>query len=224
MPVLKTLLLTICLLSAVLSNQVLHAQTNAITVRFGGNAGISLSDGKQTICFDFPYSSGAFGYMRFDSAALKAVQRDAILIFTHRHPDHYWRHHTKFYTGKKYARRNRKKLPKRLPNQVSEVSIQVFRTKHRFCFKHYSYLLEWHGKRFFISGDTEHPETIGKIKNIDYAFVPPWILSYAKAKNISIDAKTKVIYHLYPNEKVEQAMDINDKVLDKLGMEFQVPI
>ena len=165
MPVLKTLLLTICLLSAVLSNQVLHAQTNAITVRFGGNAGISLSDGKQTICFDFPYSSGAFGYMRFDSAALKAVQRDAILIFTHRHPDHYWRHHTKFHTGKKYARRNRKKLPKRLPNQVSEVSIQVFRTKHRFCFKHYSYLLEWHGKRFFISGDTEHPETIGKIKD-----------------------------------------------------------
>lgn len=205
-----------------LIQQVLVAQNNNFTVKFGGNAGVCIGDGKQTICFDFPYGSGAFGYMRFDSTELKAIPKDAILIFTHRHPDHYWRKHTKYYQGKKYARRNRKKLAKRLPKQISDLSIQVFKTKHHFCFKHYSYLLEWHGKRFFISGDTEHPETLASVKNIDYAFLPPWIIKYAQEKNLTIDAKTKVIYHLYPNETLNNPIEGDFKLLDKVGLSFDI--
>ena len=65
-------------------------------------------------------------------------------------------------------------------------------------FRHYSYLINWHGKKIYLSGDTTNPETIGKIKDIDWAFVPYWILKNAKDQNIEIDAKMYGVYHLYP--------------------------
>ena len=96
-------------------------------------------------------------------------------------------------------------------------------TKHRFSLKHYSYVIEWHGKKLFVSGDTEHPETIGLIKGIDYAFVPTWILFYANEKHLSIDAKTKVIYHVYPNEKIEEKANADFIIFDKQGMQIKIP-
>jgi hypothetical protein len=55
---------------------------------------------------------------------------------------------------------------------LQDFSVQSFRTRHRFSFKHDSYLITWQSKTIFISGDTENAGTIGKVKGIDWAFVP----------------------------------------------------
>ncbi len=64
---------------------------------------------------------------------------------------------------------------------------------------------------------------IGLINNIDYAFVPSWILFYAKEKNITVDAKIKVLYHLYPNEKIEQVPSNDFIIFDKQGKIINIP-
>lgn len=215
----KNLIATVLL--AVLA-QVSFAQTQEMTITFLGNAGFLMTDGNTNIYFDFPYKSGAYGYMKYDSSEVTTVKDSSIFIFTHKHADHYSKSIVKKLNGKIYSGRNRRKIS-RLEKDIPGFSIKPYRTKHRFSFSHYSYAIVWHGKRFFVSGDTEHPETIGLIKGIDYAFIPPWILSYAKQKSITIDAKTKVVYHLYPNEKVEEKGKADFIVFDKQGMTIQIP-
>lgn len=199
-----------------------YAQTSALEVTFIGNAGFHITDGKTNIYLDFPYKSGAYGYMRYSESELSKIKEQSIFIFTHKHADHYARKAVRKLNGKVYARRNRKRIHK-LEKSIPDLKITSYKTKHRFSFSHYSYVIDWHGKKIFISGDTEHPETIGLIKNIDYAFVPTWILYYAREKNINIDAKTKVLYHLYPNEKIEEKTDANFIIFDKQGMSIKIP-
>ena len=38
---------------------------------------------------DFPYKSGAYGYMEFAENELVNINENAIFIFTHKHADHY---------------------------------------------------------------------------------------------------------------------------------------
>jgi hypothetical protein len=198
-------------------------QTNEIKITFIGNAGFHMTDGNTDIYFDFPYKSGAYGYMTYDETELNKIKDNSIFIFTHKHADHYSKNIVKKLKGKIYSGSNRKKIS-RLEKDISDFKIKSFRTKHRFSFNHYSYIIDWHGKKFFISGDTEHPETIGLIKGIDYAFIPTWILFYAKEKNITIDAKTKVLYHLYPNQKVEEKPTTDFIIFDKQGMNIKITL
>jgi hypothetical protein len=198
------------------------AQTNEITITFIGNAGFLMTDGNTDIYFDFPYQSGAFGYMKYNPTEIDKIKDNSILIFTHKHPDHYSKKIVKKFKGKVYSGRNRKKISK-LEKIIPNFKITSIKTKHRFSFNHYSYIIEWHGKKMFVSGDTEHPETIGLIKDIDYAFIPTWIWSYAKEKNIVIDSKTNVLYHLYPTEKVEVNTLSKFIIFDKQGMNIKIP-
>ena len=197
-------------------------QSKVIDITFIANAGFYMTDGNKEIYFDFPYKSGAYGYMTYDEAELNKFKDSSIFIFTHKHADHYSKKLVKKLKGKVYAGRNRKKISK-LEKDIPDFKIKSYKTKHRFSFKHYSYVIEWHGKKLFVSGDTEHPETIGLIKNIDFAFIPTWILFYAKEKNIIVDAKTKVLYHLYPNEEVEIKTSEDFIIFDKQGMNIKIP-
>jgi L-ascorbate metabolism protein UlaG (beta-lactamase superfamily) len=197
-------------------------QTNEMTVTFIGNAGFHLTDGTTNIYFDFPYKSGAYGYMTYNDSELTRIKDSSIFIFTHKHADHYSKKLVRKLNGKIYDGHNRKKV-NRLEKDIPGFKIKSYRTKHRFSFNHYSYVIDWHGKRFFVSGDTEHPETLGLIKEIDYAFIPTWILSYAKEKNTTIDAKTKVLYHLYPDEKVAEKSKAGFIVFDQQGMNIKIP-
>lgn len=180
------------------------AQSSEIKIKFIGNCGLHLSDGLTNIYTDFPYKSGAYNYMEYDDAQLDSIPEDAIFIFTHKHADHYSRkalkHSLKHKNGRKYGKWNIKAL-KKLSETIPDFNIEVYQTKHRFSFSHYSYLITWHGKKIFLSGDTESAETIGNVNGIDWAFIPYWILNDAKDNNITIDAKMKVLYHLYPNQK-----------------------
>lgn len=217
-PILRKI--SIFLLLLTLSN-IGYSQTNEIEITFLGNAGFSMSDGTTNIYFDFPYKSGTYGYMTYDPSELDKIKENSIFIFTHKHADHYSGKLVRKLNGKVFAGTNRKKIDQ-LNSQIPDFKIQSFRTKHRSSLAHYSYLIDWKGKRFFISGDTEHPETIASIKNIDYAFVPYWILTNAKEANLEIDTKTKVLYHLYPNQKFDGEIPENYIVFNKIGMKFTI--
>ena len=178
-----------------------NAQSEEIKIRFIANCALHLNDGVNNIYIDFPYHSGAYGYMTYDDKFLAEIEENSTFIFTHLHKDHYSRELMKQVlkekTGNKFTQWNTRKL-KRWAKTIPNFEIESFKTRHRFSIRHRSYLISWHGKRIFISGDAEQAETIGKIKNIDIAFLPYWLLIDAENKGIKIDAQKIAIYHIGP--------------------------
>jgi L-ascorbate metabolism protein UlaG (beta-lactamase superfamily) len=198
------------------------SQSNQITIKFIGNCGLYMTDGALNVYVDFPYKSGAYNYMKYDKAELDNIKDNSIFIFTHRHADHYSKKLLKKLHAKAYGPWNESGIDK-LNASLQDFSIQSFRTKHRFSFKHDSYLITWHNKKIFISGDTENADTIATVKGIDWAFVPYWILLDATEKKMKIDAKMFAIYHLYPNQKINIETPDRIVLLDKEDEVITVP-
>lgn len=205
------------------------SQTSEIKIRFIGNCGLSMTDGISNIYIDFPYKSGAHNYMEYDLSELDSVKINPIFIYTHKHSDHFSgklvRKLAKKLGGRIYSPWNIKELLK-LNNKLKDFTIEVFKTKHRFSINHYSYLITWHNKRIFISGDTEHAETIAVLKDIDWAFIPVWLLMDANEKGIKLGNVSKMfaIYHIGPGDRITN--DNNDpkiKLLNKQGEIITIP-
>ena len=196
------------------------SQGNEIKVKFLGNCGLYLTDGNANLYIDFPYKSGAHQYMKYDPSEIEEIKAQSTFIFTHRHADHYSKKLLKQvkdkHQGSIYGNWNINKIEK-LNNTMSDFKIEPLKTKHKFTFNHYSYLITWHGKRLYISGDTESAQTIAEVKNIDWAFVPSWIVLDAKSKNLKIDAKKIGVYHLYPTQKATNSNPEKLMLLDKIG-------
>lgn len=199
-----TLLLTAFF--SILINTTGFSQVSEIKIKFIGNCGLYMTDGVQNIYVDFPYKSGAYNYMEFDDAELDSIRDNSIFIFTHKHADHYSKKNLRKVLKKKkgqtYGPWNIDELLK-LSESIPDFSIEAFKTEHKvfgFSFKHYSFLINWHGKRIYLSGDTGKTGAISKIANIDWAFIPYWLYKNAKDENVKIDAKMVGIYHLYPVE------------------------
>lgn len=193
------------------------SQTKEIQIEFIGNCGLYMTDGITNFYIDFPYKSGAHGYMEFKESELDSIKENSIFIFTHKHSDHYSKKNLKKVMkekgGQSYGVSNISELEK-LNETLDNFEIEAFKTEHKVFginFRHYSFLITWHGKRMYLSGDTTEPQTIGKIKNIDWAFVPYWILKNAKEQKIDIDTDMYYVYHLYP-EQIPSAKENWDKV------------
>lgn len=196
----------LCAIIFCITTTIGFSQSNEIKIEFIGNCGFHMTDGTSEFYVDFPYKSGAYGYMEFDESELDRINENAIFIFTHEHADHYSKKNLKKVTilkdKKVFGVSNISKLEK-LSEKIEDFNIKAYKTKHTYFgipFRHYSYLITWHGKKIYISGDTTNPETIGGIKNIDLAFVPNWILTNGKEQGIEIDAKMFAVYHLYPEQ------------------------
>lgn len=177
-----------------------HAQSKEITIRFIGNCGLQLSDGISNIYTDFPYVSGFNQYMEYKDSELIDIKDSSIFIFTHKHPDHYSKRRMKQVLkekgGSKYGSWNIAQLES-LNKIIPNFRIQAFKTQHFLSRKHYSYLIEWHGKRIFLSGDTKHTETIVSINNIDWVFMPAWMVREAFMNNkLKVDSKMFAVYHI----------------------------
>jgi L-ascorbate metabolism protein UlaG (beta-lactamase superfamily) len=202
------------------------SQSTDIQIKFIGNCGLYLTDGKSNLYVDFPYKSGAYNYMKYDSTEIENIRENSIFLFTHRHADHYSKKILKQlkskHKGKVFGNWNTNRFDK-LNSSIDDFNIETFKTKHRFTFKHYSYLITWHGKKIYLSGDTESAESIATIKEINWAFVPIWIISDAKAKNLAINADKIGIYHLYPNEKVTNSKPEKYFILNKQGEVIKIP-
>ena len=193
------------------------SQAKEIEIEFIGNCGLHMTDGISNFYIDFPYKSGAHGYMEFDESELDSIQENSIFIFTHKHSDHYSKKNLKKVmkrkSGQTYGVSNISELEK-LGESIENFEIKALKTNHTvfgISFRHYSYLITWHNKKIYLSGDTTEPETIGKIEKIDLAFVPYWILKNANEQNITIDAKMFAVYHLYP-EQIPNAKENWDEI------------
>lgn len=197
------------------------SQTPEIVIRFIGNCGLQMTDGNTHLYIDFPYTSGAYHYMEYDPLEIKHIRDSAVFLFTHKHADHYSRKHVKKLQGKVYGPWNTKDLEK-LNHVIPDFSVQAFATPHRFTSRHCSYLVTWHGKRIFISGDTEHAETIAAVSNMDWAFVPAWLLIDANEKNIKIDTKMIGLYHIGPRDHITSG-DPKIHLLEKQGEVISIP-
>ncbi len=201
-------------------------QSNDIKVKFIGNCGLYLTDGKMNIYVDFPYKSGAFNYMEYDSAELDSIKENSIFIFTHKHPDHYsgkqMRKTLRKKRGKKYGKWNISKLAE-LSDTTADFSIQAIETEHSFSFTHYSYLMTWHGKRIYFYGDTETTKTVLSMHDLDWAFVPYWTVLDLIEEDVLIDSKMVGVYHFYPTMKTTNSSPDKYKLLDDQGTLITIP-
>ena len=125
----------------------------AITLTFVGNAAIHLTDGRLTLITDFPYRSGAFGYMTYARDQAAAFQ-NVVTLITHRHNDHLEIDTLKSLPWRVIA-------PPEVTRQLPPASvvaadaattidpqlrIHALATPHADV-EHFSYVIEWHGRR-----------------------------------------------------------------------------
>lgn len=224
----KNLLKFLLVITIISFHNVVYSQANEIKIKFIGNCGLYMTDGVTNFYIDFPYKSGAHNYMEYDKSELDAVKDNSIFIFTHRHADHYSEKLLKKMKGQKFDPFNVTEL-RTIEKIVPNFEIKSFETQHKvfgISFKHFSYLITWHGKNIYISGDTEKSDTIASQKDIDWAFVPVWILTDAKANGTDLTKISKMfaIYHIGQKDKIT----INDnspqlKLLDKQGEVITIP-
>ena len=178
----------------------LAAQAPELRVRFIGNEGFELSDGETTILSDLPYEPGAFDYMRYDPEALDPQGR-AVSLITHRHADHF---DEALFLERDWGIIGPAEVTDRLPAnrvialseaiEVGAFTVRPHRTAHSDV-EHYSYLVTWHGLRFYFVGDTENPSHLLSVRRLDIAFVTPWLGCTAGAFGRAIAADRLVLYH-----------------------------
>ncbi|MGB1293955.1 MAG: MBL fold metallo-hydrolase [Flavobacteriales bacterium] len=178
------------------------SQNKTIKIRYIGNCGLHITDGENHVYTDFPYKSGAHHYAEYPQSELDSLKENAHYIFTHKHSDHYYKGKAKKIIKSKKGIKYNKKTISKLEEAIPNFKIQVFKTKHLFSFAHYSYLIEWHGQRIFLSGDTESAETILKIEDMDVAFIPAWLVREIIASEEKFKTKKIVIYHIGPRDDV----------------------
>ncbi|HKD16252.1 MAG TPA: MBL fold metallo-hydrolase [Thermoanaerobaculia bacterium] len=188
-----------------LTPELLAAQPARLTATFIGNMAFAITDGKSTIYTDFPYDPGAFGYMTYDFAKVPKAS-PALCLITHGHRDHF--------DPALFARMDAKviappDLEATLPRDrvvpdaprmtFRDVVIEPIRTPHG-TIDHRSYLVTWNGLRLYFTGDTDSTEALLAAKNLDVAFVSPWILGEVHEQGKRIDARRVIVYHHRPGE------------------------
>jgi hypothetical protein len=178
-----------------------------LELRFIGNQAFEITDGRVTLLTDFPYQSGYSGYMTYDEASVRPRGRVLSLI-THRHMDHFEPGLFLKTTWEIYGpwEVTRSLPPGRVVAMGPEVSwggitIRPVRTPHRDT-EHYSYLVEWAGTRLYFVGDTEDPGELLRAKDLDFAFVTPWLWRTVRSRKVTLDARRIVIYHHTAKERV----------------------
>jgi glyoxylase-like metal-dependent hydrolase (beta-lactamase superfamily II) len=178
-----------------------------LSARFLGNEAFEIRGGDTTLLTDFPYQSGAFGYMEYDRSELRE-RKDSLCLITHAHADHF--------DASLAAKIGCKVLAPpsvlaRVPKdralaagttvRFGEATIIPIRTDHG-AEPHFSYLVEWAGLRLYFTGDTEKSAELAKQGSLDALFISPWLLSSARAAGRLPPATRIVVYHHQAGEKV----------------------
>lgn len=176
-------------------------------VRFIGNQAVAIRDSTLTLVSDFPYESGAFGYhtYRRDDVTLAGA---VLLLITHSHRDHFdataprdagWRVLGPADVTRRFAAGAavvRDSVVRHGP-----LVVRPIRTPHAGL-EHYSYRVEWRGRAFYFVGDTDDPAALLAQRNLDMAFVTPWLWQAVRERGARIDARRVVIYHHTARDRV----------------------
>ncbi len=174
-----------------------------LTIRFIGNCAFEMSDGEKTVLSDFPYKSGAFGYMHYNFDAVKPIG-DVLCLITHNHQDHF--------QGDLMKDNWTLAAPLDIPAPVDverikwgkemtwkDIKVTPIQTPHTP--EHHSYQMEWLGMTLYFTGDTETTEFLPE-ENVDVLFITPWLAEAAIKEGKTLRAYQVVIYHHRKNQKV----------------------
>ncbi len=177
---------------------------DTLDIRFIGNAGFVISDGTVSLVTDLPYRSGAFGYMTYDLDGVQPPGR-VVAVITHRHDDHF-DHDAFLASGWEIV--GPREVTDRLPADrvvplesavsVGQFTITPLRTPHSGT-EHYSYIIEWRGRRLYLTGDTEDPTQLLATEALDIAFVTPWLMCEVSRRGGSIQTNQIVLHHQQPD-------------------------
>jgi L-ascorbate metabolism protein UlaG (beta-lactamase superfamily) len=191
----------------------------SLEARFIGNMAYAITDGTTTLLTDFPYQSGYSIYMEYDAREIRSPTTDTIALITHRHGDHWdpnlfartdWRvvAPEDALTGIPATRIARALPVKPTPARVTagSITIDALPTPHANL-GHYSYLVTWHGRRLYFTGDTESADRLLGMTNLDVAFVSPWLFERALHAGRRIDARQIVIYHHTADATIPECRD-----------------
>jgi Xaa-Pro aminopeptidase/L-ascorbate metabolism protein UlaG (beta-lactamase superfamily) len=207
----------------------LASEPVSLRARFIGNMAFAITDGKTTLYTDFPYQSGYAGYMTWDPSQLPAGRGDLCLI-THAHPDHFERSllarmESKVIMPPSLAATMPagRVIPFAPEMSYRDIRVQALRTLHGRM-DHYSYLVTWHGLRLYFTGDTDSTEQLLAAKNLDVAFVSPWLLAAVAAEKARIDARHVIVYHHTADQEIPAGGDaVVPKQGDTLVLDRSVP-
>jgi L-ascorbate metabolism protein UlaG (beta-lactamase superfamily) len=196
------------LIALVAANPSGRAQTRpSLEAHFIGNMAYAISDGTTTLFTDFPYESGYSRYMTYDAKEIRSRTARSLALITHGHRDHWepalfnatdWS-----VIGPADAVRgtSASRIVRALPVTPAQetivfegLSIDAVPTDHAKI-GHYSYIVTWHGHRLYFSGDTDDDDALLAAKNLDVAFVSPWLFQRALKSGRPLDARRIVIYH-----------------------------
>ena len=156
-------------------------ESPTLEARFIGNMAFAISDSVTTLMTDFPYESGYSRYMEYAASELRSRTPTTLSLITHRHRDH-WEPTLFAKTGWNLVGPDdvvanvpaHRVVPLAESTTFGSIHIQRFHTPHAGI-GHHSYVVTWHGKRLYFVGDTESTDTVMASKNLDIAFLSPWV-------------------------------------------------
>ena len=203
-----------------------------LTVTFIGNMAFHITDGETTLLSDFPYRSGAYGYMEYDMADVPPIKNGLSLI-THSHGDHWYRDRFEKMdlsiigpTGITNRLDPERVVPfsEEEPMTFRDIDVQAIEMPHGLSPQHYSYLVTWHGLRFYFPGDTETPADMLQRKDIDIMFISPWLIRTIERQDLTLDTKVLVVYHQKIGEEFPPFQNYERmKQGESFTMEFEAP-
>ena len=192
-----------------------------------------IADGETTLLSDFPYRSGAYGYMEYDMDDVPPIKNGVSLI-THSHADHWYKD--------QFAKMDLSVIgptsvtskvdpEKAVPFDADEpmtfrdIEVQAIEMPHNSSPQHYSYLVTWHGLRLYFSGDTETPADMLKREDIDVMFISPWLIRTIERQDLTLDTKVLVVYHQKIGEEFPPFQDYKRmKQGESFTVDFQVAV
>lgn len=179
-----------------------YCYSQNIAIKYIGNCAYRIQLDSVEIFTDFPYKSGAYGYLEYDMDSVDLNKPNQYLLFTHQHKDHY--------SGKLVRKSGVHKITPRMPKRKRDklikglsdkygIQVKAFKTGHRYSMKHRSWAIEWKGKKIFLFGDTENdfPDYLNS-NQIDLLFITGWQIPKLKLQNQEYVIKNIVVYHLRP--------------------------
>lgn len=191
-----------------------HGAPRELRFTFVGNMAFHVTDGERVLLTDFPYESGYSQYMEWDWAAVPPAP-EPVIVVSHRHRDHLAVEHLDRFPGATLiapddalalaAGKPVKPLAAKPKAVVAGLEAECVATPHA-SIGHCSWLVTWHGLRMWFTGDTEGTDALLAARDLDVAFVSPWVLTRVARAGARIDARKVVVYHQAATEAVPDVL------------------
>lgn len=185
------------------------AYSQSLEAQFIGNEAFRITDGKTILMTDFPYKSGAYDYMEYEFD-FSGTTGTVLSLITHRHDDHFA---PVLFANQGWYILGPGEVTVGLPqNRLLPFSEKVIfepltiwpkKSTHGNT-EHYSYLVDWSGRKLFFTGDTEDLAVLKDLPELNALFITPWFYRKAKLNDALPESKKIIIYHHLENDIVPE--------------------